>query len=287
MEGKKVLWVIFSVTLVLAVVLGAGLFLLRPKPKAAETAVREPPSVQGFDAYEYVRGSSEAPGLAPAPGEPPKQMTIVVGEQPGQAAPAVVPEPAVTVQPAPTVQPALAPQPEPVIAKQPAPAAQPAPAPQPEPVIARQPAPAAQPAPAPQPEPAIAQEPAPAAQPAPAPQAEQAPAPRIEVPPAKAAPAPKPAARPAPRQIRVTEYWIQTGAYSSASRADEVVRELAEKGLATKVSTRQINGKTSFRVRVGPYASKSEANKFLAWIQDLKGFESSYISMVSARRIDP
>ena len=58
MEGKKVLWVIFSVTLVLAVVLGAGLFLLRPKqPKAAETAGRETPSVQGFDAYEYVRGN--------------------------------------------------------------------------------------------------------------------------------------------------------------------------------------------------------------------------------------
>jgi cell division protein FtsN len=224
MEGKKVLWVVFSVTLVLVVVLAAGLFLLRPKsPKATEAAGREPPSVQGYDAFEYVRGTSATPGLAPAPAQPPQQVTIVVGEQPGQAPPAVAP----------------------------------------------------QPAPALQPESAPAQAPAPA--------------PRIEAPPVQPAPAPaaKPVAKPAPKQVRVTEYWIQTGSYSSASRADEVVRALADKGLASKTSTRQLDGKTHFRVRIGPYASKAEADKFLAWIQDLKGFEGSYISMVNARRTIP
>jgi DedD protein len=85
----------------------------------------------------------------------------------------------------------------------------------------------------------------------------------------------------------VKEYWIQTGSYSSASRAEEVMRALADKGLEARASTLQIDGRTHFRVRVGPYASKAEANKFLAWIQAIKGFESSYISQVSARRTDP
>jgi DedD protein len=85
----------------------------------------------------------------------------------------------------------------------------------------------------------------------------------------------------------VKEYWIQTGSYSSASRAEEVMRALADKGLAAKTSTQQLDGQTHFRVRIGPYASKAEANKFLAWLQALKGFEESYISQVIARRTDP
>jgi DedD protein len=87
--------------------------------------------------------------------------------------------------------------------------------------------------------------------------------------------------------VRVTEYWIQAGAFSSASRADEVSRHLEERGLAAHTSTRDLNGKTHFRVRVGPYVSKDEAEKFLSWIRELKGFESSYISMVASRRTMP
>jgi len=247
MEGKKVLWVLFSVTLVLVVVLAAGLFLLRPKAaKPAEAGVQAPPSVQGYDAYEYVRGTSETPGLAPPPAKPPEQVTIVVGEQPGQQAPAPATEPL--------------------------------------------PAPPTAPAPAPRVEAAPVQA-APAPAPAPSPKAEAAPeakhAAGVAAKPA-AVPAAKPvvkaAAKPAPRQVRVREYWIQTGSYSSASRAEEVVQVLADKGLAAKTSTRQLDGQTHFRVRVGPYTSRAEADKFLAWIQAIKGFEASYISQVSAQR---
>jgi len=253
MEGKKVLWVLFSVTLVLVVVLAAGLFLLRPKTaKPAEAGAQAPPSVLGYDAYEYVRGTSETPGLAPPPAKPPEQVTIVVGEQPGQAPPPAAAEPLPAPPAAPAPAPAAAPRVE----------AAPAPAPKAEakPAVAAAGKPAA----------------TPAAKPAAAPAAKPA-----------AKPAAAPAARPAPRHIQVKEYWIQTGSYSSASRAEEVVRALAEKGLAATTSTRQLNGQTRFRVRVGPYASRAEADKFLAWIQAVKGFESSYISQVSAQRVDP
>lgn len=215
MEGKKVLWVIFSVALFLVVVLAGGLYFLRPKPqKAAEAPAKEAPSIQGFDAFEYVRGRSELPGLAPAE-EKPEETVIVVGERPPAA------KPAEKIRPADERQPAAE-------------------------------APAAKPAPA-----AAASAPAEKKQP------------------------------PAPKQVRVSEYWIQAGSYISASRADEVARTLEEKGLAAKTTTRELDGKTHFRVRIGPYASKAEAEKFLSWIKELQGFESSYISMVYSRRTTP
>ncbi|MFW6387745.1 MAG: SPOR domain-containing protein, partial [bacterium] len=36
-----------------------------------------------------------------------------------------------------------------------------------------------------------------------------------------------------------------------------------------------------YRVRVGPYDNRNEAQKFLSWIQELEGFEQSYVSLVT------
>ena len=38
---------------------------------------------------------------------------------------------------------------------------------------------------------------------------------------------------------------------------------------------------TYFRVRVGPYGNKGEAEKFLSTVRQIQGLESSYISMVA------
>jgi hypothetical protein len=88
MEGKKVLWVVFSIALALVVILAAGLFLLRPRqPKSPEASETSAPSLQGYDPYEYVRGTSVPPGLTPPPtGSQP--VVIVVGEPPGSQPPA-------------------------------------------------------------------------------------------------------------------------------------------------------------------------------------------------------
>jgi len=243
MEGKKVLWVVFSIALALVVILAAGLFLLRPRQPASAAQVRPgaAPSLEGYDPYEYVRGTSAPPGLTPPPAES-EPVVIVIGEPPGS-------------------QPAIAPLESPI-----APLEAP-----------HERAPAA---------------PAPVAQSAAKPERPSAPQERTAAtaaaqPAAQAAakPAAKPAAR--PKSMSVTEYWIQAGSFSSASRADEVSRRLEERGLATRTITRDLNGKTHFRLRVGPYPSKAEAEKFLGWIRELKGFEASYISMVASRRSMP
>jgi len=113
-----------------------------------------------------------------------------------------------------------------------------------------------------------------------------------------APPAPSRVARPAvvkvvkpaevkPREVKVKEYWIQTGSYSSHSRAEDMAAMLTNQGLSGRVTTREVDGRTFFRVRIGPYVEKAEAQKFLTWVKEVKGLETSYISLVYARRYIP
>jgi len=90
-----------------------------------------------------------------------------------------------------------------------------------------------------------------------------------------------------PREVKVKEYWIQTGSYSSHFRAEDMAGMLTNQGLSGRVTTREVDGRTFFRVRIGPYAEKAEAEKFLSWVRDVKGLETSYISLVYARRYIP
>ena len=101
-------------------------------------------------------------------------------------------------------------------------------------------------------------------------------------------PAAEPAApakpKPAPAPRRLTEYWIQAGSYTSMIRADEVKQKLSEKGIASVITTKTVDGADYYRVRIGPYGSEAEAEKFLGWIRGVSGFESSYVSMVYVTR---
>jgi cell division protein FtsN len=121
---------------------------------------------------------------------------------------------------------------------------------------------------------------APPAVTAPAPKKEPVPAvtkPRIAAPaPKPAASAPKPSA-PAPetRSVRVKEFSIQVGAFSSRDRAEELNEVLKEKGLTGQVFF--ADGPQLYRLRIGPYTNKDEAEKFLGWVRSINGFESSMI----------
>ncbi|MDC7126451.1 MAG: SPOR domain-containing protein [Spirochaetales bacterium] len=82
------------------------------------------------------------------------------------------------------------------------------------------------------------------------------------------------------KSTRVTEYWIQAGSFSTLSKATEVKNKLGENGASSTISTVQVNGKNYYRVRLGPYAGRQEADKFLVWIKKINGFEKSYVSEV-------
>jgi cell division protein FtsN len=244
MERNRVLWVIFSISLFLVVVLAGGLYLLRPvtKQKVSLAAGEDSPP-KAFDAFEYVRGKSELPVLEEEPEEA-EEMVIIVGEReeaPAEHAEEPLPSEGVLELPEKALPPeGITPSRESQPTKSAPPVSRPTPT-------------------------------------------------RTAAKPTVAAPVARPAAKvaPQPRETRVTEYWIQAGSYTSPSRAQEVGTVLEDQGLVSKITTRTMSGKTYYRVRIGPYLNKAEAEKFLEWVKAVKGFESSYISMVSAKRRTP
>jgi len=86
------------------------------------------------------------------------------------------------------------------------------------------------------------------------------------------------------KAVSRTEYWIQAGSFSSLQKATDVKTNLNELGTVSTISTTNVNGINYYRVRLGPYTEKMEADKFLDWIKAVKGFESSYVSEVYVKK---
>ena len=103
----------------------------------------------------------------------------------------------------------------------------------------------------------------------------------------KAAPAAKPATAKTTAKLSTAQsgkathnnYWVQTGAFSTKIRAEGAKDSLASRGVASIIDNRDIDGKTWYRVRVGPYISETEANYWLALVKSIDGFAESQIRM--------
>ena len=76
------------------------------------------------------------------------------------------------------------------------------------------------------------------------------------------------------------EFWVQVGSFASRARASALEQRLSDHGIVSRVTTRSTDTDVFFRVRVGPYGSRDEAEKFLAWVQQVDGMDGSYISEV-------
>lgn len=73
--------------------------------------------------------------------------------------------------------------------------------------------------------------------------------------PPAAAPAAAPAAKPA---TETASYILQAGAFGASGDAEAVKAKIAMLGLSARVESAQIDGKTVYRVRMGPYGTASE-----------------------------
>jgi DedD protein len=100
----------------------------------------------------------------------------------------------------------------------------------------------------------------------------------------KPAPAPKPAAAAAekpkakPAEAKThRDFWVQVGSFTSRDRADGVKSTLDTKGLSAIITNQDVEGITRYRVRVGPYTSRNEADYWLAMIKSIDGFNESQI----------
>ncbi len=93
------------------------------------------------------------------------------------------------------------------------------------------------------------------------------------------------AERPAPKKpVTVTEYWIQTGSFTGKINAENARAKLAERYINAEIFTKSVKDATSYRVRVGPYKTKKEAEYWLGTIKALPEFASSYVSEVKAKK---
>ncbi|HTZ50391.1 MAG TPA: SPOR domain-containing protein [Spirochaetia bacterium] len=262
MEKQKVFWVVLAVSVFVVVVLIVGVLLLRQHPAGSPRATVTPMNDSGSQVYEYQR---ETPLTPPPGGQPgtqaggqgtqsaaPGASGTQPGGQPGdqQTLHFYIGEGAPSAGGASTGTASGAPAPA-------APGTSSATGPS---------SPAASPAPSPSVPPAVSS--------------------------ARAAVRPK-AARPsaasatpssASASRKVTQYWIQAGAYKSQDKAEELVKLLDGKGISSRVFSYAQKSETWYRVRVGPYANRGEAGKFLSLVKQVQGLEASYISLVPVSR---
>ena len=83
---------------------------------------------------------------------------------------------------------------------------------------------------------------------------------------------------------KAAEYWIQAASFTSRGRADELKQGLAEKGIAALISVKDISGKSYYRVRIGPYSVKAEADDWLSRLKGLPGSAEAYVSKSVAQQ---
>ena len=253
MEKKKLLLVAVSVGVVLMVMIGIPLAILLGSPRqssptlqAASPAMTIPERPAIIGAPGLVQSSD---GMVTPPVRIPQEPRVGINEQ-GSSAVAAIQSPR---EPA-----AASPQVTTITGTLPRTAAVPDESP-------------VKPAPR-RTEPAKASTPAKSSTPA---------QPRAATPaPAKKAPdrpVTKPAPQPSPAKTGSHNYWVQTGAFSTQVRAEGAKEMLETKGITSIIQNQEVNGKTWYRVRVGPYLSEKEANYWLALVQSIDGFAESQV----------
>ena len=97
---------------------------------------------------------------------------------------------------------------------------------------------------------------------------------------------PAPAAAATPKKTQtVVEYWIQTGSFSSREYAENAQDIIASYKIDSEIFTKEVNGKTWYRVRMGPYKTKTEADYWKTAISsDDVNFKDAYITEVKTQK---
>ena len=86
-------------------------------------------------------------------------------------------------------------------------------------------------------------------------------------------PATDPVSVPAGRSMGALQYWIQIGSFSSRSRADELQKLARNLGYAGHITPHDTDGVTMHRVRIGPYASRPEADQLLGRLRSVNDMD--------------
>ncbi|MBQ3647734.1 MAG: SPOR domain-containing protein [Spirochaetia bacterium] len=250
MEQQKLLWTILSAGILVLIILGAGMFFFLPSDSTG--------LAQNGKTTEWSKAATPAP--APEQKAPEVKKTPV---QPAAPAPAQTQSPASKpeVKKTPVQTPAAKPTPAPATKSTTSTAQTPQ---QTQPKQTATTTPKATPAPATKPAQTTTQQSKPAATTT----AQQA-----------AKPAQTQAAKPAAAATAAKgSYWVQVGSYATTDAAEKTKQDLSAKGYKSSIQSITANGKTYHRVKIGPYASRSEVDTLLPKIKALPGMGDSFIT---------
>lgn len=79
------------------------------------------------------------------------------------------------------------------------------------------------------------------------------------------------------------QFWVQAASFTDKNRADAAREKLDTNKIQSEIFTyTDSNGKMYYRVRVGPYVTKSEAEYWQKRIAQVEGFTGSYVTNSSA-----
>lgn len=95
---------------------------------------------------------------------------------------------------------------------------------------------------------------------------------------------PQPAVHPIPRPAPAAaipapagQWLVQAGSYGSQANADKVVKTLSQHGFHASVSRTIKSGQTLFRVRLGPYRERADAEKAAAAVARAYGGKAEVV----------
>ncbi len=235
MEQRKVLLIIVSVTIIIAVTIGVGIWLFYPRDRVEPDALADPSGMLEWEPLDYLRGVGERPGLEITEPDPTDDGDLVVTYGVVDDDPEPQPSRArrIITEETPPVRPDV----EPV---------DPAPV-EPRPVDPRPT----------EPDPDVA-----------------APVPTVEPPAPVTRPAVAPAVSP---ELSDRAYWVQLISSPNRDTIEQAQRVLREHQLGTRTVTRVVDGTLFYRLRLGPFAVRAEAEKFLGWVRQIEGFTDSMI----------
>jgi len=86
------------------------------------------------------------------------------------------------------------------------------------------------------------------------------------------------------REVRENMYWVQVVATRAIVNAEKVRDDLAAMGLPVRVFTKGEGGSLIYRVRVGPFTHRNEADNSVSIIHEIDDFDDSYVTIAPVSR---
>ncbi len=89
------------------------------------------------------------------------------------------------------------------------------------------------------------------------------------------------------REVTEKAYWVQIFSSTDQSRAEDIQTKLAKQGMPAVIQVKRIDGTLRYRVRLGAFSLRSEAEHYAAIIREIDGFRTSYVVIAPVTRQMP